>query len=84
MIREDVFQLINGEREYQNRLMCNRPEAGAKTSVAAWLIYMEKHLADAKQAIYNLDENGALEHVRKVTGLGVACMEYNNTLPRNN
>lgn len=81
MNREDVYKLIDGERDYQDSKP-PRPEGDALTSVAAWLIYIETQLADAKSNIYFLDVPGALEHVRKIAALAVACMEYNKTLPR--
>jgi hypothetical protein len=90
MIRENVFELINGERNYQDSQLGRKAVlsdeqleiSDGKAPVAAWIIFMEKHLIQAKQAIYDLSESGALEEVRKITALGVACMEHNDTLPR--
>ena len=80
MIREDVYRLINGERDYQDlKWVEGRPLSDAETSVAAWIIYMERHIAQARAGIYFLNEISALEEIRKVTALGVACMEHNET-----
>jgi hypothetical protein len=82
MKREEVFDLVDSEREYQNSLAHHSKEIDESTSVAAWLMYMERLIADAKERVYQLDEEGALEHVRKATAVGVACMEHNDTKPR--
>ena len=83
MKREDVYKLIDGEREYQNtRWEEGRPMIDAETPVAAWILYMETHLNLAKKEIYFLKKDVALEQIRKVTALGVACMENNDTKAR--
>jgi len=84
MSREEVYKLIDGERDYQDSKWVSkeRPYPDAETSVAAWLIYIEFHLALAKSDIYLLAEGKALEQIRKITALGVACMENNETSPR--
>jgi len=83
--REKVYKLIDGEREYQEDMPQHTDKERQKnTSVAAWIIYMDKLIQEAKERIYFMDENGALEFVRKTTAVGVACMEYNSTLPRKN
>jgi hypothetical protein len=80
--REQVFTLIDDERIYQNNLPHHNHEQDVKTPVAAWLIYMEKHLENAKERIYYLDQPLALEEVRKLAALAVACMEHNDTRGR--
>jgi len=82
MKREDVYKLIDSERDYQE----SRWQASddKETSVAEWLIYIEHHVEQAKSAIYNIHKDEALEHIRKLTALGVACMEHNETKPRSN
>ncbi len=82
MERNQVFALIDGEREYQNSLPHHSHEQDVSTPVAAWLIYMETHLAKAKDRIYYLKPDEALTEVRKVAALAVACMEHNETKPR--
>lgn len=82
MNREQVFTLIDGEREHQNALPHHSHQQDANTSVAAWIIYMEHMLAAAKDRIYFLDQPAALEYVRKIAALAVACMEHNETKPR--
>jgi len=87
MDRSQVYELIDREREYQ----CDRhevktavsPHRDEDHSVADWLIYMERHLEQAKLGIYDLNFTKALSEIRKITALGVACMEHNETPSRN-
>ena len=87
MKREDVYKLIDGEREYQlNRseiMNAEKPNRDEDHHVADWIIYMEAHLEDAKKALYSFNTALALSHIRKATALGVACMENNETEERN-
>lgn len=82
MNREQVFTLIDGEREYQDSLPHHSHDQDVNTPVAAWLLYMEQHLQNAKDNIYFLHPDRALEEVRKVAALAVACMEHNETKAR--
>lgn len=83
MKRKEVYNLIEEERRYQDTKWAEgRPLSDAETPVAAWIIYMERHIAQARAGIYFLNEISALEEIRKVTALGVACMEHNDTPPR--
>lgn len=85
MNRNAVYDLIDGERDYQDRRWADsggRPKSDSETPVSSWLLYIETQLNRAKDSIYNLDEQGALEYVRKIAGLAVACMENNETKPR--
>jgi len=83
MERTNVYRLIDGEREYQESLPLHQDKKQQRnTPIASWLIYMEEQIREAKFAIYNLNGDGALEHIRKATAIGVACMEHNDTNPR--
>lgn len=81
MERKNVYKLIDEEREYQDSKP-PRPEGDAVTPVASWLIYIEKKLDEAKEKIYFLDKDSALERIRQIAALSVACMEYNETKSR--
>ena len=81
MKREDVYKLIDGERYYQDTQPL-RPEGDAVTPVANWILYIQQHLGRASDQIYWLDEAAALEDIRKIAALAVACMEYNDTKAR--
>lgn len=85
MTRKEVFNLIDEERQYQDDLPHHQDkEQQRKTPVAAWVIYMKKLLREAEDRIYFMDEQTALEYIRKCTAVGVACMEYNDTPARIN
>ena len=77
MKREEVLLVINGERNRQNAMAHHSDKMDQEASIATWIIYMEKMLEDAKTNIYVMDERQALNSIRKLTALGVACMEHN-------
>lgn len=81
MKRDEVYKLIDGERDYQDSKP-PRPKTDEETSVSEWLIYIEHQLECAKHDVYILDEKSALEYIRKIAALSVACMENNETKPR--
>lgn len=86
MKREEVYKLIDGEREYQLQrheiVSAKFPHRDEDHHVADWIIYMEAQLQEAKVGVYAFAMTKALSHIRKATALGVACMEYNDTPPR--
>lgn len=87
MKREEVYKLIDGEREYQDKKWkehfgCDRPETDDEHSVADWLGYIRYTAHKADDALYFLNKEDALAHIRKIAGLCVACMEYNETSKR--
>lgn len=77
MNREEVYLLIDSERDYQDSKP-PRPSSDEDTSVAEWLLYIEFHLEAAKRNVYHLDLTETMGHIRKLTALGVACMEHND------
>ena len=84
MNRQQVFDLLDGERKYQiTRWSDEHPRIpDSQKPPADWILYMEEHLERAKKAVYNLDPTEAMVQIRKVTGLGVAAMENIDTPPR--
>jgi len=84
MYRNDVYDLVDGERDHQLKRHEKHevPHQDEDHSVADWITYMEHHIGLAKLWVYHLDIDNALREVRKITALGVACMEYNETPPR--
>lgn len=82
MERKKVYELIDGEREYQNNLPHHSTEADNEHSIADWVIYIEEHTFRAKLAIYNMQYKEAMDEVRKVAALAVASMEHHHTRPR--
>jgi len=87
MKREDVYKLIDEERDYQDRKWAAQkghphPKSDFDLAIADWLIYIERVLSKAKDRIYYLKEAEALDEVRKIAAVCVACMENNETPPR--
>jgi len=76
MERKKIYEIIDGEREYQNTI---RKENEGETqnddekTVADFLLYMDNQLTAAKYAHYKLQD--PREYIRKVIALGVACGE---------
>ncbi len=85
MERKEVYELIDGEREYQNTVRKENEQEtreDEEKSVADFILYMENKLAEAKHHIYYLSNEAAMDSIRKVTGLGVAAMEAFGANPR--
>jgi len=74
-----VAEVVEGERVYQ--LLRWNPKttpSNGTHSVSEFLLYMQDYLTEAiHQASRCPGEDRALETVRKVTALGMACMEQN-------
>ena len=86
MERKDVYKRIDGERDYQDRTWVARRTLDGtpdeEKPVAEWINYIEYHLSKAKDKVYHLDTQAALEEIRKVTALGVRTMEIHGCPPR--
>lgn len=80
MKREDVYKLIDGERDYQDTQW---PEQAAEDSDARALsigediLLMEEYIANARTSwsVERRPETGALDIIRKIAGIVVRCME---------
>ena len=76
--RFEVYTAIDGERQYQERVW-----PGHRHTVTEYTLYMQHYLTEAIRALSTQDgEAGGLNILRKVTALGVACMEENGAPPR--
>ena len=53
MSREEVYSVIDGERDYQDGLWGGRPHDEMKT-VGDFLVYMDTYLRKAKEAQHQL------------------------------
>lgn len=78
MERQRVFELLDGEREYQNEKWLGYNDAD--WSINDWLVFIERQIRDAKTLTG--DSIGMMGFVRKIGGLAVAAMEHNHTEPR--
>lgn len=85
MKRENVYKLIDSERDYQDSRWDDHLETRSgkndildrDKSIAEWLTYIEFHLAEAKHSVYALESKRAKESIRKIAALAVACLENN-------
>lgn len=80
--REKVFNAINSEREYQSKKWGFRQDDGtfleAHHTTEEYLLYMQSYMTKAiDEATMNPGDKKALEILRKIVGLGVACFEQN-------
>jgi hypothetical protein len=83
--RETVYNVLDGERRYQieGRGNAKRHEGQPEMTPGEYILCMEKCLADARAAWYAPNGGEAcLDPIRKVTALGVACMEVHGAPPR--
>ena len=79
MERSEIYKAIDSERDYQDKKWGNN---SLDNSIADYILYMEKHIQNAKDALYELESKEAREFLRKVTALGVACFEQHGVEPR--
>jgi hypothetical protein len=88
MKREEVYKLIDGERDYQDGKWnpTTTVSGGKHQSPEEWITYMEDYLAEAKHLVsreaHQISYPKAMDIIRKVTALGVAAMEQIETSPR--
>jgi hypothetical protein len=88
MDRKEVYEIIDGERDYQEMRIVRdgstAPEG--KHSPEEYLIYMNDYLQEAMHVAARTwgaaCTPAILDIVRKVTALGVACMEQNGAVRR--
>ncbi len=78
--RAEVYQALDTERAYQARLWNpNTTSTGGQHTVSEWLLYMQDYLSEAIHTVSRgadpLASHMALHIVRKIAGMGVACME---------
>lgn len=78
MEREHVYKRIDGERDYQD-IVGKSGQRGdtpdEEKPVSEWVNYIEYHLSKAKDKVYHLRKEDALEELRKVAALAVRAME---------
>ena len=78
---EDVFSAIDGERDYQDTKW-GKPHPH---EIASFVLFMRGyHNKVVMRASTESGWNGALDELRKVATLGVACMEQHGDSPNGN
>jgi len=78
--RRDVYKAIDSERDYQSRLWNDETTtSGGLHSLEEWLVYMDDYLRQAKEQLSRnakqVADPLALATIRKITAMGVCCME---------
>jgi len=82
MNRQEVYKLIDGERNHQDELHGNDLH-----SPEEWLVYIESYIDDAKRILTreskaaNVNER-VMSNFRKIAAMAVAAMEQHDTPPR--
>lgn len=77
--REEVYAVIDGERDYQDMRW-----PGHKHSVTEFLVFIDHYVKRGMTAVSTQDgERGAFGDIRKIAALAVACMEENGAEARN-
>ncbi len=80
MDRNTVYELIDGERAYQEQRW-ERPKHNH--SATEYLVYIRHYVGKAFERVSTEDgEGGALECIRKIAALAVAAMEEHGAPPR--
>lgn len=75
MTREQVYEMIDKERDYQDEKWGGK-EHDKNNSVGDFIIYMDVYLKKAKEQYTSATIiNGPVNELRKVIALGVACFE---------
>ena len=81
MQQEDVLAAVIGERTYQDRKWGTIEEHPHE--VGSWLTIMRQLLTDAERAYMSQrGDLSALDELRKVVAVGVACMEQHGVPSR--
>lgn len=85
--RAEVYHALDTERTYQeSRWNSTTTTSGGQHSVSEFVLYMEYYLQECRRLLSTQaspkSEQDGLDFVRKVTALGVACMEQNGAPPR--
>lgn len=90
MERKAVYEAFDSEREYQLRRWGVRQEDGSfqeiPKSIEEYVLYMEDYLDEARTQLSRMAEpqarTAALDTLRKVVTLGIACFEQHGVEPR--
>lgn len=87
MNRQQVYELIDGERDYQNwRWNATTTYSEGKHSPEEWFMYIEDYVNEAKHILSreNIQQAypKAMDIMRKVAAMAVNAMEQNDTKPR--
>lgn len=75
MTRNEVYEIIDGERDYQDKLP-NTRTAGVPHTVGDYITILRHYIMKADEAYTTkAGDEAALEVIRKIAGTSVHCME---------
>lgn len=86
--RQEVYAVIDGERDYQDTKWdpANLETSGGKHTPLEWLVYIEDCVKEAKRVFSRRPEKEAVEFglhtLRKVGAMAVAALEQNGVRTR--
>lgn len=80
-LRQVIYREIDRERTYQDRQHGGR-EHDKDHTVEDWLEFMDEYVTDAKALVRAGEQRVALEEIRKIVSLGIACLEVHGCPPR--
>ncbi len=83
--RQKVYSAIDTERKYQDDQLGNAKRHPGQPAMTPgeYILCMEQYLDDARQAWRKPDGGiNCMEHIRKVTALGVGAMELHGAPER--
>lgn len=84
MERNEVYKLIDGERDYQDSLPPSRTD-GRNHTVGEFMVMLQYYMNKAIEGwTMTPNDKGALDNIRKIAGICVHCMEHHETPKRNN
>lgn len=79
--RQKVYEIIDGERDYQDSKW--DIQTGLNKPTESYIVYMQAYLNQAiKDISFASGDQKALDSLRKVVSLGIACFEVNGVPPR--
>lgn len=85
MDRQDVYKIIDGERDYQDQFWGDIDDS--RWSPTDWCVFIRQYLDKAEKAMLGaktvtIARDKQMENIRKIAALAVACMENNHTPER--
>ena len=83
-VREEVYELIDGEREYQNEKWPDDPLLCPTNSLGDYILMVDVYLDKAKKVWQgsSFPEVDARNTMRKIAAIAVRCMEEHGAEPR--
>jgi hypothetical protein len=85
--RDEVYFAVDSERDYQEALWNSATTSSeGKHSVEEWLMYISDYVQEAQHILSRRSRQEAdpkaLDNMRKIAAMAVACMEQNGCSPR--